>query len=174
MSYEIIKQKDGIVFQKNMNSSEYRIVSSLKLKKKTNILDITKNNEFFKLIAVLNRDEIISYENKNDIITIGLSSEIMKEFNDVYILHVTSKICNVTENSCEIIGKSVPYKKECSRVFILEYFIIKQTIQNETYNIIFSYCFDDLPENVLNNREFELFSNFMINIVHKLNLYICN
>jgi hypothetical protein len=55
MSYETIKQKDGVVFEKNKNTSEYRIVSSLNLKKKTNILEITKNNEFFKLIAALNQ-----------------------------------------------------------------------------------------------------------------------
>jgi len=171
--YETLITKDNIFFQKNKQlTNEYRIVSSFPLSKSTNIIDIVRNNQFFELISKLNSDFISEYTNENGLVKFVFSSDIMREFGDKFALKFTNNINIVSNTDAIIEGASVPYSNSnYSNIFYLNSLKIILNISNNSFNVLILYNIDN---NHFNYREIVLVSNFLINIVNNLNLYVCN
>jgi len=171
--YETLIDKDNIFFQKKRHiNNEYRIISSCPLTKSTNIIEIVRNNQLFELIARLNSEFIVEYNNKDGIITYIFSAELMKEFGDKFALNFSNNINIISDNDCIINGSSVDYdNSNYFTILHLNSLQILINISNNAFNIVFLYNIDD---DKFNNVEILLVSKFLIKVVSNLNLYVCN
>jgi len=172
--YETLVDRDNVFFQKHRNTpNEYRIISSCPLLKSTNIIDIVRNNQLFELIARLNSDIVLEYNNKNGIITYVICLDCMKEFGDKFMIKFRHNINITSENDCIINGASVHHNsnEKYLRVFHLNSLQIMLNISNNKFNAVILYNMD---KNEFNNIEIKLISSFLSKIVSKLNFYICN
>jgi hypothetical protein len=171
--YETLIDKGNIFFQKNKHiNNEYRIISSCSLTKSTNIINIVQNNQLFELIARLNSDFILEYNNENGIITYVFSSDLMREFGDKFVLKFSNNVNIISHSDCIISGSSVHYNNgNYSNIFHLNSLQIVFNISNNSFNINISYNIDN---NLFNHKEILLVSNFLIKVVSNLNLYVCN
>lgn len=173
--YETLTETDNIFYQKHKHLiNEYRIISSCSLKKgtTTNIINIVKNNQLFELIAKLNTEHILEYNNKNGIIKYVISSKAMKELGDKFALKFTNDINIISDNHCIVSGASVNYSNsKYSNIIHLNSLKITFNIINNSFNAVILYNMDDTK---FNRLEIFFISKVLTEIINKLNLYVCN